>query len=122
MRYRIRGKITAICLILGAFWPLPASAQPQTSSGQDAAGGLFARPRPFLEEALGYRLNGPPSFRTVAVSSNAPFAAIADDQRRIYGLQFHPEVAHTPDGTKLLRAFTHGIAGCSGDSAVSTDV
>src|SRR5205085_1532689 len=38
----------------------------------------------------------PPSFRTVAVSSNAPFAAIADDQRRIYGLQFHPEVAHTP--------------------------
>ncbi|MBI1779046.1 MAG: glutamine-hydrolyzing GMP synthase [Proteobacteria bacterium] len=57
----------------------------------------------------------PPAFRTVAISENAPFAAIADDKRRIYGVQFHPEVAHTPDGAKLLRAFTHGVAGCSGD-------
>src|SRR5258708_36434364 len=57
----------------------------------------------------------PPSFRTVAISENAPFAAIADDKRRIYGVQFHPEMAHTPDGAKLLRAFTHGVAGCTGD-------
>ena len=54
-------------------------------------------------------------FRTVAVSDGAPFAAIADDGRRFYGVQFHPEVAHTPDGAALLRNFTHSIAGCVGD-------
>ena len=57
----------------------------------------------------------PPGFRTVAVSDGAPFAAIADDGRRFYGVQFHPEVAHTPDGAALLRNFTHSIAGCVGD-------
>lgn len=77
MRYWIRGKVTVIGLILGTFWPMPASAQPQTSPGQDAAGGLFARPRPFLEEALGYRLNGPPSFRTV---NAAQLQEIADTE------------------------------------------
>ena len=64
----------------------------------------------------GDRVTGlPPGFRTVAVSDGAPFAAIADDARRFYGLQFHPEVVHTPHGSRLLRAFTHDIAGCSGD-------
>ena len=57
----------------------------------------------------------PPGFRTVAVSDGAPFAAIADDERRFYGLQFHPEVVHTPHGADLLRAFTHDLAGCAGD-------
>jgi GMP synthase (glutamine-hydrolysing) len=57
----------------------------------------------------------PPGFRTVGVSDGAPFAAIADDERRFYGVQFHPEVSHTPGGTALLRNFTHGVAGCSGD-------
>jgi GMP synthase (glutamine-hydrolysing) len=56
----------------------------------------------------------PPGFRTVGVSDGAPFAAIADDARRIYGVQFHPEVVHTPHGTALLRNFTHGVAGLSG--------
>ncbi|MFO1119760.1 MAG: glutamine-hydrolyzing GMP synthase [Rhodospirillales bacterium] len=57
----------------------------------------------------------PPGFQTVAVSTGAPFAAIADDARRFYGLQFHPEVVHTPHGAALLAAFVHGIAGCGGD-------
>ena len=57
----------------------------------------------------------PDGFRVVATSANAPFAAIADDQRRCYGVQFHPEVVHTLDGTALLRSFTHGVAGCRGD-------
>ena len=56
----------------------------------------------------------PPGFRAVAVSEGAPFAAIADDARRFYGLQFHPEVAHTPHGAALLRNFTHRVAGCTG--------
>ena len=57
----------------------------------------------------------PPGFRAVASSPGAPFAAIADDQRRYYGVQFHPEVVHTPHGRQLLTNFTHGVAGLSGD-------
>jgi GMP synthase (glutamine-hydrolysing) len=57
----------------------------------------------------------PQGFHAIAVSQGAPFAAIADEGRRIYGVQFHPEVVHTPDGAALLRNFTHRIAGCSVD-------
>ena len=56
----------------------------------------------------------PPGFRAVATSEGAPFAAIADDERRFYGVQFHPEVVHTPHGAALLRNFTHAVAGCRG--------
>jgi GMP synthase (glutamine-hydrolysing) len=47
----------------------------------------------------------PPGFRIVAQSAGAPFAATADDERRFYGVQFHPEVVHTPDGGKLIANF-----------------
>ena len=57
----------------------------------------------------------PDGFQAIAVSDNAPFAAIADEARKLYGVQFHPEVAHTPMGTRLLKNFTHNIAGCSGN-------
>ncbi len=57
----------------------------------------------------------PAGFKPVGTSDGAPFAAIANENKKIYGLQFHPEVAHTPDGGKLLRNFTRNIAGCSGD-------
>ncbi len=57
----------------------------------------------------------PEGFRAVGTSEGAPFAAIADDERRFYGVQFHPEVVHTPSGAQLLANFTHGIAGCAGD-------
>jgi len=57
----------------------------------------------------------PPGFRAVGISEGAPFAAVADDKRHFYGVQFHPEVVHTPHGAALLRAFTHKIAGCKGD-------
>ncbi len=53
----------------------------------------------------------PAGFRAVAVSDGAPFAAIADDTRRRYGVQFHPEVVHTPDGGKLLTNFVTKVAG-----------
>ena len=57
----------------------------------------------------------PDGFRSVGVSEGAPFAAIADDARRFYAVQFHPEVVHTPHGAQLLKNFTHGVAGCAGD-------
>ncbi|KAI9750868.1 MAG: U2 snRNP complex subunit [Chaenotheca gracillima] len=47
----------------------------------------------------------PPSFHTIATTSNAPFAGIAHDSRHLYGIQFHPEVTHTPLGVKLLDNF-----------------
>ena len=57
----------------------------------------------------------PPGFRAVGISTGAPFAAIADNSRKLYGVQFHPEVVHTPKGAALLRNFVRTIAGCAGD-------
>src|SRR5260221_6302129 len=57
----------------------------------------------------------PAGFRVVATSEGAPFAVLADDQRRFYGTMFHPEVVHTPQGGALLKNFTHRVAGCTGD-------
>jgi GMP synthase (glutamine-hydrolysing) len=57
----------------------------------------------------------PDGFHAVGVSENAPYAAIADDDRKFYAVQFHPEVIHTPGGAELLKNFTHRVAGCSGD-------
>jgi GMP synthase (glutamine-hydrolysing) len=57
----------------------------------------------------------PPGFEVLATSEGSPFAVIADEGRRLYGVQFHPEVAHTPRGALLLRNFTHAIAGLAGD-------
>ncbi len=57
----------------------------------------------------------PPGFAPIATSHHAPFAAIADEARRLYGVQFHPEVHHTPIGTGLLRNFLFDVAGLRGD-------
>lgn len=57
----------------------------------------------------------PPGFRIVATSEGAPYAIIADDSRRFYGVQFHPEVVHTPHGDALIRNFLFAVAGIQGD-------
>lgn len=57
----------------------------------------------------------PPGFEVIAVSSGAPYAAIANVKDKRYAVQFHPEVAHTPDGAKLLANFVHKICGCKSD-------
>ncbi len=54
----------------------------------------------------------PAGFITVAKSQNSPYAAIANNKRRLYGLQFHPEVHHTPNGKQIISNFVHGICGC----------
>ena len=57
----------------------------------------------------------PDGFKVIATSENAPYAAVADEARRFYAVQFHPEVVHTPDGAKLLSNFVHKIAGLKSD-------
>ncbi|MCR9138498.1 MAG: glutamine-hydrolyzing GMP synthase [Alphaproteobacteria bacterium] len=57
----------------------------------------------------------PPGFKVVATSTGAPFAAIADESRQFYAVQFHPEVVHTPDGARLLTNFVRDIAGLKAD-------
>ena len=57
----------------------------------------------------------PEGFTAIATTPSAPFAAIANEEKRFYGVQFHPEVAHTPDGAKLLSNFVHRICGLKGD-------
>jgi GMP synthase (glutamine-hydrolysing) len=57
----------------------------------------------------------PDGFAVVATSANAPVAAMQDPARRLYGLLFHPEVAHTDRGLEILRNFAFGVCGCTGD-------
>jgi GMP synthase (glutamine-hydrolysing) len=57
----------------------------------------------------------PPGFKRMASTDACPIAGMADEARRFYGVQFHPEVTHTRQGTKLLHRFVHEICGCRGD-------
>jgi GMP synthase (glutamine-hydrolysing) len=57
----------------------------------------------------------PPGFKLMASTESCPIAGMADEDRRFYAVQFHPEVTHTLQGTKLLHRFVHEIAGCRGD-------
>jgi GMP synthase (glutamine-hydrolysing) len=57
----------------------------------------------------------PPGFKLMASTGACPIAGMADEARRFYGVQFHPEVTHTLQGRKLLQRFVHDICGCAGD-------
>lgn len=54
----------------------------------------------------------PPGFAIAAATDSAPIAAMADDDRGLYGLQFHPEVTHTPQGQRIIERFVHEICAC----------
>lgn len=56
-----------------------------------------------------------PGFRVVATTANCPVAAAECAERNLYSIQFHPEVLHTVEGSKMLYNFVRGICGCSGD-------
>jgi GMP synthase (glutamine-hydrolysing) len=61
----------------------------------------------------GDRIEQPPAgFAPLAASAHSPYAAMGDVARRLYGVQFHPEVAHTPQGGAILTNFIFGVAGC----------
>jgi len=89
-------EVIADCALFEGVWPKGAREQVWMSHGDRVT-------------AL------PPGFRVVGTSDGAPFAATADDQRHFYGVQFHPEVVHTPHGAQLLKNFTHHVCGCRGD-------
>ena len=54
----------------------------------------------------------PPDFKLIASTDNAPIAGMADETRKFYGLQFHPEVTHTRQGHRIIQRFVHDICGC----------
>jgi GMP synthase (glutamine-hydrolysing) len=65
----------------------------------------------------------PPSgFEVVATSANAPVAAMANAERGLYALLFHPEVVHTDSGLEILRNFAYGVCGCTGDWTMASFV
>ncbi len=64
----------------------------------------------------------PPGFNVLGRTDNAPVAAMGNPERRIYGVQFHPEVVHTPLGSEMLRNFLFNICGCRGDWTMSSFV
>ncbi len=61
----------------------------------------------------------PEGFKAVGTTENSKFALIENKQKRFYGMQFHPEVAHTPRGVEILRNFLYDICGCTGDWKMS---
>lgn len=61
----------------------------------------------------------PEGFIPIARTDHAPFAAVRHQEKPIYGVQFHPEVTHTPRGTELMRNFLYGVCGASGDWKMS---
>lgn len=64
----------------------------------------------------------PEGFKKIASSDNCPYAAFGDENRKIYGVQFHPEVNHTQYGTKILRNFLYEVCGAVGDWTMSNFV
>ncbi len=89
-------EVTDACRLFDGLWAVGETHQVWMSHGDKV-------------EAL------PPGFRIVARSPGAPFAATADEERRFYGVQFHPEVVHTPDGARLIANFVRHVCGLAGD-------
>ena len=86
--------VTASCALFAGFWETSSQYTVWMSHGDHVA-------------------KLPDGFSVVATSSGAPFAAVADETRHYYGVQFHPEVAHTENGADLLARFALGICGCA---------
>jgi GMP synthase (glutamine-hydrolysing) len=87
--------------------------------------GLFAGLAPSLEVWMshGDRVEDPGTgFEPIAQNASTPFAAVRHAERRLYGVQFHPEVTHTREGSAILRNFLFGVAGMSGDWTVRSFV
>ncbi len=62
-----------------------------------------------------YLESSPEGFDVIAVSDHSPVCAMSDEKKKIYGLQFHPEVMHTEEGKKIIHNFLFNICGCKGE-------
>ncbi len=105
-----------------------AAATSLTSSGAAPASSPFALFADVPAEIRVWASHGdlvaapPAGFEIVATSANAPVAAMADADRRLYALLFHPEVVHTDSGLDILRNFAYGVCGCTGDWTMASFV
>eukprot|EP00929_Paragymnodinium_shiwhaense_P024027 TRINITY_DN148_c0_g3_i1.p1 TRINITY_DN148_c0_g3~~TRINITY_DN148_c0_g3_i1.p1 ORF type:complete len:569 (-),score=134.47 TRINITY_DN148_c0_g3_i1:487-2193(-) len=57
----------------------------------------------------------PPGFASIAYTSNTEYAVVESDDKRLYGVQFHPEVTHTPCGSRMIKNFVINVVGCKGE-------
>jgi GMP synthase (glutamine-hydrolysing) len=90
----------------------------QIAIEEEASDGLFEgiERQPTCWMSHGDHVTVPPTgFRRLAMSTDGIVAAMGDPERRLYGVQFHPEVSHTPFGPRLLHNFLYQAAGCRGD-------
>ncbi len=94
-------------------------AEIDIAGGSPLFEGLSSRETVWMSH--GDRVGQPPSgFGVTASTANAPAVALADEERRIYGIQFHPEVSHTVSGGEILRNFLYGICGAAGDWSMAS--
>ncbi|MBI4265806.1 MAG: glutamine-hydrolyzing GMP synthase, partial [Acidobacteria bacterium] len=109
------------------------STQPGDRPASLGAGGAAVATRPRLfadvpDELRVWASHGddvaavPPGFSVAATSTTAPIAAMEASERPLYGLLFHPEVAHTDHGPDILRAFAYDVCGCTGDWTIASFV
>jgi GMP synthase (glutamine-hydrolysing) len=94
-------------------------------TGDSASAALFADVPPEIRVWASHGdfvAAAPPGFIVVATSANAPVAAMADVDRGLYALLFHPEVVHTESGLGILRNFAYGVCGCTGDWTMASFV
>ena len=88
-------------------------------SGSALLAGVASRSRVWMSH--GDRLTAlPEGFVTIGRTDNAPFAAVADERRKLFGLQFHPEVQHTDPGRVILENFLYRVCGCTGSWTPAT--
>ena len=89
------------------------SAEVSIEDNKDLFHGFQKREGEMVWMSHGDRIDKmPKGFAVLAKSKNSPVAAMADASKRLFGVQFHPEVAHTPNGTKILKNFLFRICGC----------
>jgi GMP synthase (glutamine-hydrolysing) len=89
------------------------SAEVTIQDTQDLFHGFKGDKRELVWMSHGDRIEAmPEGFTVLAGSKNSPVASMADSSRRIFGVQFHPEVVHTPNGTKILKNFLFKVCGC----------
>ncbi len=102
----------------GKVEPAPVGEYGRTEAALDTSSPLFAGVNPGIicwMSHSDYISSPAPGFKPVAHTPDCPVAAAACDERRLYAIQFHPEVAHTTQGKDILNNFVKNICGCAGD-------